>query len=159
MSLQLLLSKYYFDRVLIEANGEWPQAQAPLSGVKVEVEVGARTDDPTRWRISLAIRDAPNEPGKPTPYKLDVRLHGFFQVDARGLPQEQVARVVQVNGASILYSAAREFVLLISARNRFGQVMLPTLHFQAMREPPKTEAPERPAKSSRSSRSRPKAAK
>src|SRR5512135_196238 len=51
----LRLEQYFYDRVIFEANPEWQREDGLAFGVKVNVEAGQRTDDPTHWRILLEI--------------------------------------------------------------------------------------------------------
>jgi preprotein translocase subunit SecB len=133
----LRLENYFYDRILVEANTDWPPTEKPQMGVTVNVEVGSRQDAPSHFRAIMDITGIPNEKGQPVPYNLKLRAQGFFDVDMQGGALEDAARLVQVTGASILYSAAREFVLLASSRGPFGSVLLPTVSFlqSSQREP------------------------
>jgi len=47
----------------------------------------------------------------------------------------EVAEVIGVNGCSMLYSSAREYLLLITGRAPWGQVRLPTMSFNGLSMP------------------------
>ena len=49
-----------------------------------------------------------------------------------GLAQERKEQLALVNGFSVLYSAAREMLLNITARSAYGAVTLPTLSFVSL---------------------------
>jgi preprotein translocase subunit SecB len=55
-------------------------------------------------------------------------LVGFFEVDT-GLPEEVIGDVVAANAPAILYSAARELILLVTGRGPFPPFSLPSATF------------------------------
>ena len=79
---------------------------------------------------------------------------GVFTVD-EGVPEEQRASIVKVTGGAMLYSASREFILLVTYRTSpFPPFYLPTLSGKALAEAPDIETfpevKEVPPQSSRS---------
>jgi len=64
---------------------------------------------------------------------------GFFRWSTEGQPEDQVAQIVAVNGASILYSSAREYLLMITSRAPWGQLSLPTMSFADVAVTPASE--------------------
>jgi preprotein translocase subunit SecB len=61
------------------------------------------------------------------PYAINLEAVGVF--DASALPAERQVPLVLVNGASMLYSALREVLLMLTQRCMHGPVMLPSVHF------------------------------
>jgi len=54
---------------------------------------------------------------------------GFFSVNAEW---KDPLKLLEVTGASILYAAAREFLITITSRGPWGAIMLPTTSFLVM---------------------------
>jgi preprotein translocase subunit SecB len=87
------------------------------------------------WEVVLTISSlATGEDVDKGGYELRVTVHGLFRwvaVGAKidGIYQEGVAKAVFVTGASILYSAAREYVLGITARGPWGPSQFPATTF------------------------------
>jgi len=130
MSLPALrLDGYFYERVTLDADPGWPADKSPVTGVNVKVEVGQHTGQPTRWRVIMDVVAQPDQKGQPIPYKIALRCHGFFTVAPREGLKADARTLVQITGASMLYSAARDMVLTLSSRGRFGPVLLPTVSF------------------------------
>ena len=53
---------------------------------------------------------------------------GIFEISPEW-PKEKVMDLLKITGASILYSAAREFLLITTSRLPWKPVMLPTISF------------------------------
>lgn len=64
---------------------------------------------------------------KSFPYAINLETVGVF--DASSLPVERQVPLVLVNGASMLYGALREVLLMLTQRCMHGPVMLPSVHF------------------------------
>lgn len=84
------------------------------------------------WRVSLDI--AHKDVAEQTPrYRFRLRAIGFFRSVADEKPAAEVAQLVATNGASILYSSAREYLLMLTSRAPWGQLSLPTMSFADVR--------------------------
>ena len=96
----------------------------------------------------LTHRRFTNRPAKPFAYEAELKLQGLVEV-TYGFLQDRKEQLAFVNGFSILYSAAREMLLNITARSVYGAVTLPTISFVKLvadtlnpkEEQPKTAAP------------------
>lgn len=140
----LQLKRYVFLRSLVEANQDYAKfameasdkLQEPDCVLSLDISVGKDEKQPYQYQIGLRIRDLTSKVG-PLPYKVDIDMVGVFTVDEAFRPPD-LDRIVQVNGASILFGAAREQVLMLTGRGPFGPFMLPTIHLQG--EIPKPEA-------------------
>ena len=110
------------------------QAAAPaLSGPPPPATIQAQTGladlaEPNRWRVDLSIVVRPADEKQPLPYEIEVSISGAFRVIAEMEPGA-ARRLAFVNGMSILYSSARETVLLLTGRFPAGPFVLPTLSF------------------------------
>ena len=127
----LQLEESYFDVVNLEATPEYvPGAEGEPHRHGVEMHLGLATVDESQdvWRVSLDIRH--KETAGETPrYRFRLRVTGFFRYVAEEKPEPEVAQLVAANGASILYSSAREYLLLLTSRAPWGQLSLPTMSF------------------------------
>jgi preprotein translocase subunit SecB len=98
-----------------------------------------------QWRLILNLQLGSEDTGKPFAYEAEIKLQGLVQVND-GFPPERKEQLALVNGFSILYSAAREMLLNITARSGNGAVTLPTISFvivvkDATQKPETVETP------------------
>lgn len=127
----LLLEESYFDQVHVEAAPEYaPDPDGAPRQHGVEMQLGLATVDasPDLWRVSLDIRHKEADDEAPR-YHFRLRTVGFFKYVADERPEPEVAKLMAANGASILYSSAREYLLLLTSRGPWGQLSLPTMSF------------------------------
>jgi preprotein translocase subunit SecB len=137
----LQLEESYFDVVNLEAAPEYvPDTETRPRRHGVEMQLGLATvdDSPGVWRVSLDIRskDVDDEALR---YHFRLRVIGFFRWCSEEQLEEEVAHIVAVNGASILYSSAREYLLVITSRAPWGQLSLPTMSFADVAVTPASE--------------------
>lgn len=119
------------------------EAVFTFDGVTIHTEVGVgeaeRHDNGQFFFIELRIvidnlarPDSSNQ--KFSPYTIDIAIEGVVLVpngaERLGWPED----LAVVNGTSLLWSAAREQVLSLTARMRAGPVMLPTVHFHDLKK-------------------------
>lgn len=107
--------------------------------------------NPNQWRLALTLQLGSQDPAKPFAYEADIKLQGLVQVNDAFL-QDRKEQLALVNGFSILYSAAREMLLNVTARSVYGAVTLPTLSFVSLvkeatqaKTPPQNPIPAVPA--------------
>ncbi len=137
----LQLNQYFFPRISCETNPNFkdpiPKGKNKLE-VKVQSNNAPNKDNIRDWRVILDIQVFSND--KSAPYKLDLQVTGFFEVDPR-YPEDKISELIRITGVSILYSGAREFVLGITSRGPWGPLLLPTLSFIEPNHPegPKTK--------------------
>lgn len=108
-------------------------SEGPAPGPSPQVTIQAQTgladlEEPNRWRADLAIVVRPADEQRPLPYQIAISVSGIFRVVAEMEPAA-ARRLAFVNGMSILYSSARETVLLLTGRFPAGPFVLPTLSF------------------------------
>ena len=100
---------------------------------------------PNQWRLVLTLLLRSQDPAKPFAYEAEIKLQGLVQVSDVFL-QQRKEQLALVNGFSILYSAAREMLLNITARSVSGAVTLPTISFvslikEATQQRPQPQSP------------------
>src|SRR6266566_1278319 len=81
-----------------------------------------------QWRLILTLQLGSQDAAKPFAYEAEIKVQGLVQVDDTFLEAKK-EHLALVNGLSILYSAAREMLLNITARSAHGALSLPTLSF------------------------------
>jgi preprotein translocase subunit SecB len=91
--------------------------------ISAKVELGQAQDNARRWRMVLTVTLAAE-----SPYTGHVSVEGFFTV-LDSFPDENMQKLVAVNGASILYGSAREFVSNLTSRSTNGELLLPSMSF------------------------------
>lgn len=66
---------------------------------------------------------------KHPPYKIKLSMIGIFEVTEE-CPEQHAVRLAQINGASILYGAAREYIFASTAHGKYGSYTLPSISFR-----------------------------
>lgn len=95
--------------------------------VRSRISTSVAADNDRKWMVALALEITPSGKKKPT-YSIAVEYVGFFVVE-KVVPTEKVESLVTVNGPTMLYSAARELISLLSARGPWPEVTLMTVTF------------------------------
>lgn len=83
---------------------------------------------PNEWHVELFIQHMSGDGKHPFCYDVELHLVGIVEVHGR-MDQEKREVIAAVNGLSLLYGAAREMVLNITARAPHGPFCLPSLNF------------------------------
>lgn len=128
----LSLENYFFTRVHAEANLEYATQAEGEPGqqeidASIKLEVLRHEEDPHRYQITLTVEKVTATEGL-LPYDLNIQVVGFLSVDP-GFKHDNIDRLVHVNGATMLYAAAREHVLMVTGRGPWGGFQLPTMNF------------------------------
>jgi len=125
----LQLEKYYYPNIVIKADPDYKLGKKPKSATKLNVENQIRqvSVEKRTWEVILKLKGTPEK--DPIPYHFDLEVIGIFTV-APEFPEKEMEKLVQIAGASMLYSATREFVLMVTSRGPFPPITLPTISFQ-----------------------------
>ncbi len=83
---------------------------------------------PNCWHLALTLKIGSGNPEKPFLYEGEIQIVGEVEVHD-SFPAENREQIARVNGTGLLYSAAREMVLNLSARSMHGPLSLPVLNF------------------------------
>lgn len=121
-----------------EPPGEGYESWGPADAewFKTEVRMFRGEDEADFFQIQLSIETV-SEAESSLPYEILLHIIGYFRVDP-DFKHDNLEHLVQVNGASVLYSAARDFVLTLTSRGPWGPLMLPTVNFRIGRKAPET---------------------
>ncbi len=130
MNAPLQLERYVFTKIEVEANPDFVLQESPEEDpvtMRLDVGLGEHNGDPSRYQVSVGIHELRAENGA-LPYRISLQIVGQFVV-AQDFKPDDLRKIVQVNGASMLYSAARELVMLVTGRGPWPAFQLPTISF------------------------------
>lgn len=126
----LKIKNYFVTNFSVKANPAEEGAKIPLAdGVNTvtKVETAQHAENKRDWKVALQINCTPVE-NNVCAYLIAAELIGFFEVD-KEMEEEKIGDVVAANAPAILYSAARELILLVTGRGPFPPFPLPSAHF------------------------------
>ena len=130
MSAPLSLEKLLYDLVQVEAQRDYRQDPDEGADFELALKLGARQvdeDDPAVWNVVLVI-EIPRAEGKPVPpYVVKLSCWSMFRLHDSAMAEEDARRLVWVTGGSIVYSMAREYLAMLTARGPWGPYFLPTI--------------------------------
>ena len=121
---QLSIENLFFTKIHLDA---FPSVERQTEWkVDSQLEVLRHKEDSRRWVVDLTVSlkgDAPD-----APYSGEFRVIGAFAV-ASGVSEEVMTKLVNVNGPTMLYSAVREMVAMLTGRAPHGPILLPSVSF------------------------------
>lgn len=129
-SAPLSLETLVYDTVHVEARRDYRPDQADGGRADIDLRIGVaklEEESGALWNLVLAIEVPAAEAKAVPPYVVKLHCWSLFRV-APGAPVEDAARrLVTVTGGSIVYSMAREYLALVTARGPWGSFFLPTV--------------------------------
>jgi preprotein translocase subunit SecB len=130
----LELVEYIFSEIECRANPKCPRNPDDIAPPEVRVtnKMAIKEKDENIFRLALEICFGDKD--QPCSYIGRVKVVGIFSAPS---DLDEKEKKVFINGSSILYSAAREFILSITSRGPNIPLMLPTVRFH-VRENDKT---------------------
>lgn len=99
----------------------------PHLSLQIAVKIGQKKDEPRRFRVQLQV-SSDNEDSPDFPYLFKISLVGYFNVE-EDYPLQNLDLLVNINAPSLLYSAARETLAMITGRTAYPALVLPTVTF------------------------------
>jgi preprotein translocase subunit SecB len=125
----LSLRSYYFTEVKISCN---PSAKNEPQNydIDVEVEPASVSPDKRQWCIMVTVNLRPIGDAIPT-YSGQVQVIGSFAMD-EAWPENDIEKMVYINGSGLLYAAIREMICGITSRGFFNMILLPSWSFGQM---------------------------
>jgi len=157
MNPPLRLERYFYTKIVCLANPEFkPANEGQTANIEFQShsQVMRHAEDERRWQVVLDLK-TPTLEESGSPYELDFQIVGFFQV-SNDYPADNMEKLVGINGTSMLYSSARDFVMTISSRGPWPPIFLPTVSYG----PPSTPAAKRePKKQQKKGPTKPKSRK
>ncbi|MBN1332208.1 MAG: hypothetical protein JW971_00460 [Synergistales bacterium] len=127
------LERYFITRTSCTATPGYSKAQRQDGRVEVKANILNHQEDPSRWRIDLEIGLSEQMNKAFVPYDFSLHLVGFFLCPrTKELPEEEVKKIVPliyVQGASLLYALATEYLRNITSAGPYGPYLLPSYTF------------------------------
>jgi len=146
----LQLNHFFTEELVVEGNPSYvPKGENRNDGkYECQVEVGRATTVSGRYQVKLLVTVDPS-PKAPAldPYRIRIRLVGWFGF-SKGIPEETMNHMANLNGSSILFGLARGLVAQVTGTGRHGGYLLPTVNFVEMFKEKKREQarPSRPSR-------------
>ena len=122
----LQLKQHLFTIVNVRANPEGkPDGPVQLNQHVVHLPVPGKSN---QWQVELYINIHSGDAKRLFCYELELHVVGIVEVHGE-MEKEKREAIAAVNGLSLLYGAAREMVMNITARSPHGPYCLPSLNF------------------------------
>ncbi len=121
----LQLDGYFFSHVEVRAHADADPAVDPR--LRTVSELG-KDEEGGRYLVTLRVEIGRAQDNTSPPYTGAVEVRGFFRV-LEGYPPERRDEMIYVNGSTLLYGAAREMLLNITARGPWPGLLLPSVRF------------------------------
>lgn len=129
---QLRLLDHYFPVVRFEANSEFDRTRMPttedLRCHVVELGVQQNREQPERWLVTMGLQFTWPDVVSPPYSQAELAMIGVFSLptDVEAGKRDQY---LTISAPSMLYSAAREFVRIVTERAPAPAIRLPAVHF------------------------------
>jgi preprotein translocase subunit SecB len=140
---QISLTKYFVNEFQLKVNPAFdPQKPQPVQVDDLDLLPKATSLSPDRrsWNVALRLTlDA--APERNMPYNFLIEVIGTVLVDPT-VKDENIERLIQINGMSLVFSVTREIVRAMTSRGPWGDVLLPTVTFWEPKPAPPAEEPE-----------------
>lgn len=145
-SARLQLENYFVEELLFQIRPSEKLANSKRLGLfpsdlRIAVALGENKSDSLKklCRLTIGLTDKKKDT---LPYSFKIDLVGFFKLDPE-CSEELKEALIKINAPSLLFTAARELLLLISSRSAYGPLMLPTVAFPQI----KTKSRSKPTES------------
>ncbi|MDU9049525.1 MAG: protein-export chaperone SecB [Candidatus Electrothrix sp. Rat3] len=125
----LRLNNYFFPVVQVVANPKYRNAEEqPEPRFRITPSI-AKNDENGLYQVSVDIHLLQEDEKVPVPYSIHLVAFGFFEVHPEWPEPE---KLLFINGSTILYAAAREYLITVSSRGPWGAATLPMVSFLNM---------------------------
>lgn len=138
------LLEYFVTDLALSANPDFAPDRAIETkegdfDVKIRQQPAPKAADDHRWQVTVEIIQQAAK-GTNFPYAFRVVMVGFFKAESWVKPDDE-ERTVQIQGASVLFSMAREIVRAMTGRGPHRPVILPTVSFYEQKPASEASAP------------------
>ena len=124
----LQLETCFFTEIRVISDPEANEDDINRVNIAVHTEASKRDEGaPRQWFVVVGVKITPKADAKPG-YVGEVEGVGMFHVHA-SWPDNQIERLVAINGASVVYGAIRELISNLTARGPWDMLILPTYSF------------------------------
>jgi preprotein translocase subunit SecB len=133
MLASLNLREYFVDEITVKANEQFKgrkSGKKDESGtLKIQFDVNQSKSSKSKYMLPLTVElNTPEMKGNSYPYYVYVAIRGFFSF-VEDTDEETMAKMIALNGLSILYGVARGIVSQITGNGPFGKTILPSVNF------------------------------
>ncbi|EFK06768.1 conserved hypothetical protein [delta proteobacterium NaphS2] len=126
------MKKYFFSYVQVAADAEYEPSDDNELETNFTVNVSVEKDEASDiYQVVLEIIAEPENDESRIPYTIHLITIGLFSVD-EGFPDKK--KLLGITGASMLYSAAREFIITVTSRGPWAPIFIPTFSFLPTKE-------------------------
>jgi len=121
---------YHVDAFVFVAHDDYDLERDTNVALDVDFDVQQNTAEPLTYRLAMRIRvaDGGYTAEENSPYGIRLDIVGYF-LFAPDTTEEVMTRMINLNGASILYGVARGFVGQATGAGKNGQFVLPAVNF------------------------------
>jgi preprotein translocase subunit SecB len=137
---QISLTKYFVNEFQLKVNRAFdPQRPTPVQVDDLDLlpEATSLSTDRRSWNIVLRLT-LNASPERNMPYSFLIEVVGTVLVDST-VKEENIERLIQINGMSLVFSVTREIVRAMTSRGPWGDVLLPTVTFWEPKSAPSAE--------------------
>jgi preprotein translocase subunit SecB len=128
------LERYFFIKTLCNANMDYSREEKEKLSLQVSSVLMNNREKKNRWKISLSVGLSQKVDRTKILYDFDLSLTGLFICPGTEELEEKkirmLAPVIYVNGSSILFATAREYLRNITSAGPYGPVILPGHNFR-----------------------------
>lgn len=122
----LEIKRYFFPLVHVAADPQY-ELGTGMDKVNFDVRTSVTKDENDLYQVAVEIIAEPEDEKHRIPYSIHLIGVGLFTVSEKWKEPE---KILKINGASMIYSAAREFLITVTARGPWPPVILPTISFK-----------------------------
>lgn len=133
----LKINTLFFPKTLFESNtnGDFEKLTPPEVR-SVYSNATSKDEDGFEWTVYLVIESEDFEKNPNACFRFEVSALGSFEWTGDGKTGlDYRKKVMAVSGASILYSAARDHLGIVSSQGPFEKYTLPAIQFRPIDEP------------------------
>lgn len=124
----LRLETYFLEDVGVRANLAC-NADVEAADPEVATQFLLHPDDAASFQVVLSLTQDDDR----QPYTYHLTMRGFFRFNGETAPNKKLRdQLITNSGPTLLYGAARDILLGLSARGPFQPILLPSVVFQPM---------------------------
>lgn len=121
----LRLEQYFLSEVSVKANPDY-EFGASDGCRPPSISADVKYDEGDKLLFAVDFHAANSDGGKSVPYEFNISMFATFRADI-DINDKKLFAVTIRNSMSILYGAARDFLLTVTARGPWAGYMLPTV--------------------------------
>lgn len=126
MKAPLEIIDYFFPHIQVTADPLFDVKSSKIPHYEVKSTVGEGDQDGL-YQVVVEISSLPENDETRQAYAVQLVVVGIFRITEANYPDSE--KLLKITGASILYSAAREFLITVTSRGPWSKTVLPTVSF------------------------------